>query len=196
MERHELQELHYITHIDNVQSILEHGILSHAHVSRLKHRSVAMPEIQVLRESKPIPGGRRLHEYANLYFCARNPMLYKRRAICDTLCVLRISPEVLDLDGVVVSDQNASSQYARFARAPEGLRIVDRERTFADYWTDSDRIEGWRKKAAKNAEVLVPDRVAPEFIRGAYVVNQSAKERFDALGSHLACQIDRHLFFL
>ena len=46
MQRHELEELHYITPICNIPSILRHGILSHVRAARLLHQSVAMQVIQ------------------------------------------------------------------------------------------------------------------------------------------------------
>jgi len=99
MKRDELQELHFITPIENVPSILELGILSHHRATQLQHRSIAMREIQDRRTSVVVPGaGRKLHEYANLYLCGRNPMLYKRRH--DAICVLAVSTDVLDLPGV------------------------------------------------------------------------------------------------
>ena len=146
MKRDELEELHYITPLSNVLSICQSGILSHRKVKGVGHDSVAMQEIQDRRARVVVPGGRRLHEYVNLYVCARNPMLYKRQARHAELCVLRISPEVLDLPGVVVTDANPSSPYVRFAAAPSGLRIVDREITFAQYWTDQDPIQYFRRK--------------------------------------------------
>jgi hypothetical protein len=196
MNRQDLTELHYITPIANVPSILQHGILSHNRVAALPHDSVAMQEIQDLRENKAIPGARRLHDYANLYICARNPMLYKRLDRHAGLCVLRINTNVLDLPGVIVSDSNAASQYVRFAPAPGGLSIVNRERTFADDWTSPDTIEYYRKKAGKCAEVLVPDRVDPCHIGGAYVSCEEALARFNARARGLAAAINRHVFFL
>jgi len=77
MRREELEELHYISPIVNVSSILTHGILSHRRASKLPHQSVAMPEIQDRRRKVQVPKARPLHEYVNLYICARNPMMYK-----------------------------------------------------------------------------------------------------------------------
>jgi len=79
MNRAGVQELHYITAIANVPSILQHGILSHTLAAQLVHDSVAMPEIQERRKNRQIPGARTLHEYANLYFDAHNAMLSKCR---------------------------------------------------------------------------------------------------------------------
>jgi hypothetical protein len=196
MERNELQELHYIAPICNIPSILQHGILSHTRASRLPHQSVAMEVIQDRRAGVRVPGGRPLHEYVNLYICARNPMLYKRQAQHVTICVLSVSPDVLDLPRVIVTDSNASSEYVRFAPAPDGLRIVDRDQTFAEYWTDQDPIEQWRKKAAKCAEVLVPDRVDPRFVIGVYVSCEQAKRQVEAFGLGLPVNIQQHLFFM
>jgi hypothetical protein len=195
MERHELQELHYIAPICNVPSILEHGLLSNVRAARHRPASVAMQEIQDRRAKVTVPGGRRLHEYVNLYICARNPMMYKLRDQRDRLCVLSVSTDVLDLPGVVVADGNASGAYVRFAAAPDGLAIVDRDRTFAIDWRDSDRMEYWRKKSAKCAEVLVPDRVDPRYLRCAYVWNEEVCQRLQSIADSLQVEVNSHLFF-
>ena len=195
MERSELTELHYLTPIDNMPSILQHGILSHVRATQVRHASVAMEEIQDLRSQVTVPGGRRLHEYANLYVCGRNPMMFKRLAHADQLCVLAISPNVLDLPGVVISDGNAISKYVRFAAAPDGLKIVDRAMTFADDWRNGDQIQYFRKKAAKRAEVLVPDRVETRYLLGAYVVREDVEQRLHAIAPSMAIWVNAHLFF-
>lgn len=59
----DLPELHYITPIENLLSIFEHGILSHSRAEDLDHQSVAMNEVQERRAKVKVPGGRRLHEY-------------------------------------------------------------------------------------------------------------------------------------
>jgi hypothetical protein len=195
VRRDELDELHYIAPLSNVSSIRSLGILSHQSAEKIAHDSVAMQEIQDRRAKVVVPGGRRLHEYVNLYVCARNPMLYKRQGQHVELCILRISPDVLELPGVVVTDANASSPYVRFAAAPDGLRIVDRELTFAEYWTDSNSIQYYRKKSAKCAEVLVPDHLDPQFLMGAYVSCDESLARLNSMGVSVGATIDRHLFF-
>jgi hypothetical protein len=99
MERHELAELHYITPISNLHSILEHGVLSHRRAQAFNPTSVAMQEVQDLRAGRRVPGGLPLHEYANLYICARNPMLFKRLFSRNEICVLSLLPTVVDLGG-------------------------------------------------------------------------------------------------
>jgi hypothetical protein len=85
VNRSDITELHFITAIENLTSILEHGILSNRRAGRLPHRSVAMAEVQNRRRDKRIPGAGLLHDYANLYFDAHNPMLSKCRDQNDTI---------------------------------------------------------------------------------------------------------------
>jgi hypothetical protein len=147
MKRTELNELCYIVPVSSVPSIMERGILSHRRAERVSHQTVALQEVQDRRASVVVPGGRPLHEYANLYICARNPMLRKRSNMHRDICVLRVDVKVIDSPDVVITDSNAASKYARFTPAPAGLAIVDRDRTFATWWTHDDQIEKWRHSA-------------------------------------------------
>lgn len=201
MRRDQLRELHYITPIVNVPSICQRGILCNRLAERHRHQSVAMPEIQARRANKTVPGGQRLHDYANLYFHARNPMLYTRQAQHALLCVLRIDPNVLDLPDVVITSGNAASGYARFFPSPQGLAHLDYDQVFAEYWTHPDNvILEWRHKSAKCAEVLVPGQIAPAFIMGAYVSNVDTearlRESLRAKNLNLDIIIDKRLFVL
>jgi hypothetical protein len=196
MRRDELEELHYITPISNVASILIHGILSHRRTAKLQHESVAMPDIQDRRRIVVVPPGRPLHEYVNLYICARNPMLYKRRGQHSTLTVLRIHTDVLDITGAAIADSNASSGYARFSSSPDGLTLIDRSLVFATYWTHpEDEIAEWRHKAAKCAEVLIPDRVPPRYITGAYVSCEEARDTLASAAPDIEITLNARLFF-
>ena len=126
MNRDDITELHFIAPINNVPSITQFGILSHKLSGQIDHYSVAMPEIQERRKNKQIPGARTLHDYANLYFDAHNPMLSKLRARNDDICILRIDAKVLDLPGVIIADRNAASDWVRFSPLIEGLKAIDR----------------------------------------------------------------------
>lgn len=192
MERSELEELHYITPIENLPSIMQRGLLSHHRAQRYNPLSVASAEIQQKRARKRVPLGRPLHHYVNLYICARNPMLYRLLKQGHRPCVLSVSTTVLDLDGVAVTGENAAADYPRFGNS---LDIVDRERTFAEYWTHEDPAEQWRRKRMKCAEVLVPDRVDSAMIRGAYVCSVTAENNAKKCAPGLPVRIDRDLFF-
>jgi hypothetical protein len=151
-------ELHSIMPIANIGSVMERGILSYEGATKLRHHSVALQPVQDKRDQKQVPGGLKLHQYANLYFHARNPMLFKRKDEALELCVLRISTQVLHLNGTVISDQNAASDYVRFLH-PTQWELLDFDDIYAMNWLHLDTITYWRRKARKCAEVLVPHRV-------------------------------------
>lgn len=189
-------ELQCIMPIDNVPSVVKHGILSYERAAKLTHHSVAMQEIQDRRDVKHVPGGLKLHQYANLYFHARNPMMFKRRGEATNLCVLRVSTAVCGLDGVVFADCNASSDYVRFLH-PSQWRFLDFDDIYAMDWRHpGDAVAYYRHRSRKCAEVLVPHSVKIEMVFGAYVVNGAAAARLTNLNVHLPVTVDPVLFFL
>jgi hypothetical protein len=190
-----VKELHSIMPMANVASVLAHGLLSYERAAKLVHHSVALQAVQDRRDQKQVPGGLKLHQYANLYFHARNPMLYKRLPEVNDLCVLSVSTGVLALPDVVITDQNAASDYVRFY-SPAQWRLLDWDDIFAKDWTHpGDQLAYWRHKSRKCAEVLVPHRVENRFIMAAYVVDATAQARLAALGCALQIVVDSDLFF-
>jgi len=189
-------EFQCIMPMDNIPSVLTHGILSFAAASRLQHTSVALEDAQEKREARQVPRGLWLHQYANLYFHARNPMMSKRRDRAATLCVLRVSTDVLELEGVVLADRNAAGgdRWVRFLH-PRQWRLLDFDRIYSMDWRDTDRFEYYDKKRKKCAEVLVPHCVEPGYLTGAYVVDRPAAGRLRDFGFALPISIDPALFF-
>jgi hypothetical protein len=122
-------------------------------------------------------------------------MMYSLKEQHPSLCVLRVSTDVLDLPGVVVTDRNAASDYVRFGPAPAALALVDRELVFARYWTHGDLIEAWRRKSIKCAEVLVPDRVDAMHVSGAYVSSRASREALIRVAPRMPIAERPDLFF-
>jgi hypothetical protein len=136
-----------------------------------------------------------LHQYANLYFHARNPMMSARRHEASNLCVLRVSTEVFGVNGTVVSDQNAASKYVRFLH-PSQWQVLNFDDIYAWDWRHADdQIAEWRHSSRKCAEVLVPQRVEPRFLTGAYVVDEGAENRLAMCGFALPITVNPVLFF-
>jgi hypothetical protein len=188
-------ELHCIMPIANIPSVLRHGILSYERAAKLPHASVAFEPVQDRRDRKRVPQGLRLHQYANLYFHARNPMLYKRQPEFPSLCVLRVALDVLDHPGTVLTDSNAASYYVRFLD-PSQWRLINFDDVFAVDWRHPDnRARYFQHRSRKCAEVLVPHVVPPSLLRGAYVADNAASAQLVAQASDLPVAIDPLLFF-
>ena len=123
------EELYYITHIDNLQSILEKGILSHARSAQLKleYTSIYNEEVVSIRRNKITPDGKSLWHYANLYFQPRNPMMYSIVNTRDkeNLVVISISNKVLHEHDVLVTDGNAANAPTQFYSQSDGLKSLN-----------------------------------------------------------------------
>jgi hypothetical protein len=199
MTRAQCHELGYIVLFATVPSILQHGILSHNRAAKLEHEDIALADVQDKRAKVIVPtpnGGRRLHDFANVYINARNPMLLKKSDIHHRTAVLRVSSNVLDIPGAVVTDMNAGSNYVHFSAAPNGLSIVDYDRTSAEWWSKhSDQRDIWRHSAQMCAEILVPNVIPAAHITGAFVVNEGAAQKLRALVPGLTVNVNARLFF-
>lgn len=193
---HRVTELHNIMPLRNLASVRLLGILSHKEAARLPHADVSMQEVQEKRDTVTVPNGLALHEYANLYFCARNPMMYKRQSETYNLCVLRVSSDVFTLNGVVFTDQNAASPYVRFYRVQDGIAGMNFDMIYADDWRHpNDQVAYWRHRSVKCAEVLVPNVVEPRFITGAYVYDTSVQGQVAGLWPGLPTVVNKAIFF-
>lgn len=124
-----------------------------------------------------------------LYFDARNVMMYVLDHK-DELAVLRIDSTVMDLPDVVISDRNAASGVAAFYRVGEGIAALDETFVYAAWWNQS--IDARQRRCA---EVLVPDRIDPSFIRGLYVLGPSGEDLCRGVVPSLETTLNPDLFF-
>ena len=191
--------LFYITHMDNVPSILENGILSHANVVErdIDFTPIYDKAIVETRSYLETSAGISLNQYANLYFQPRNPMLFKLaigQRCRDNIAVLGIKPNVLNKKGIFIADGNAASDFSTIYPREKGLKNIDRIRRQVrrEYWTSS-----LASKRKIMAEVLVPECIEPDYIDTFYVANHDTKSHIESLiGTRIPGVVDPHMFFL
>lgn len=164
-----IRELFYITHIANLGSILEKGIFSHQKIvdEKIQYRAIYNEEIVSRRKDKKTPDGKSLWNFSNLYFNARNPMLYRITCEIDIedIAVLGIiSRYVLSLPNIVVTDGNAASDETSFFPSKESTARRIFKKTQMKYWNPYD---GSKRKIM--AECLVPEKISPYWISSIYV---------------------------
>jgi len=192
-----VKSLYYITHINNVRSILERGILSH---QRIENESISFTPIYDAaivgnRRARITPDGKNLWEYANLFFQPRNPMLYRviSERNKDELVILALRPQLLDLPGVLVSTGNAASLLSEVLPAQEGLARLGEIRPIlkSDWWREED---GSKRKIM--AECLVPGAISPEHIHSIYVASEKAVAELRAqIPTRMEIVREPHMFF-
>lgn len=109
--------------------------------------------------------------------------------------MLRVSTKVLNLEGAVISDQNAASDYVRFLH-PRQWQLLDYDAIYAMDWRHPGNPAAYyRHSSQKCAEVLIPHRVEPRFLVGAYVCDELSKKRLENLELALPVALNPVLSF-
>ena len=138
MERVDIDEIHYIAHVDSVPSIMKHGILCRYRVglrTDIQLEEIADPGIVTRRADRKVADGGSLDKYVNLFFNPRNAMLYRLCREYDpaSLAILSIDPSVLDLPGVVITKINAvADDDLRSYNVAESLARLSFDEIFID----------------------------------------------------------------
>jgi hypothetical protein len=191
-----IRELYYITHVDNVPSILKNGILSHSNiVQRCVKFTPIYDECIVSRRKEIItPNGKSLWDFANVFFEARNPMLFRVKCEKDTynLAIIGVDPSVLTLPGIYVTTGNAAhSQSEIIAPTRKAMASILRN-TKREFWSMHD---GSKRKIM--AECLVPDAIPTSYIKAIYVADHDSKLKVEKMNVATSIPVipEPHMFF-
>lgn len=190
LRQQEIRCFWYMTHKDNLHSILKRGILNHYDASRLEPNRIDIsdPEAQKWRETKEPHFKRTIHSYAPLYINPRNPMLYVRRQLRNALLIIEVQPSVLFDSEYLISDGNAASRITTFYRSIEDIDKLPWDVLKANYWTDYE--DGKRKMCA---ELLVFPKIEPQHISVVHCYSRGTKESLGNCGRDVL--VSPKLFF-
>ena len=198
MRKLDVRELFYITHIENIPSILEKGILSHERIAAECVHSAAIydKDIATRRSRKTTPDGKNLWAYTNLYFQPRNPMMY--RVVHEigkaNLAVVGIDKKVLFQPDVFITDGNAANKPTQFYVQSAGLRMLQQQWAVVrkEWWNN---LDGSKRRIM--AECLVPDFINVEHIRSIYVACKNAQALVKEMVGHHPISIvpEPNMFF-
>jgi len=201
MPKHVVKSLYYITHINNLPSILRYGILSHRQVEiqGIPFTPVYNPEIVANREQRLTPDRKSLWDYANVYFQPRNPMLYKVISETDKkdVVIVAVKPQVVDAQGAFISLGNAASSLSPLLDIKSGLQNINGEYWQIinnDWWKTED---GTKRKIM--AECLIPNGIPPTDIHSVYVTSPAVAERIRPVLNEfphpVSVVVEPHMFF-
>jgi O-acetyl-ADP-ribose deacetylase (regulator of RNase III) len=182
LQKADIRSLYYITHVENLPSILQYGILSHGQIESrgITFKPIYDADIVSKRKDKTTPDRKSLWEYANVYFQARNPMMYRvvHEKGRKELAVVGVTAAVVNGDGVLITDGNAAANATGFYRTPKGLKILGDNWSViqAEYWNDRD---GSKRKIM--AESLVPDNISTDHIHTIFVADHETQKTVQGL---------------
>ena len=200
MKRPEITGLYYITHIDNVPSILRMGIFCHERIEteHVEYTRIYDKDIVANRQGIYVPDGRSLWEFANLYFQPRNPMLYRvlNEKSPKEIAIISVQPNILDRLDIYISTGNAAHSSSEILPSGEGRKIIPqiiKDTLMVEYWKAAD---GSKRKIM--AECLVPDMLPVDVIEAIYVESHEVKKRLEPLilSSGIPVIPEPHMYFL
>lgn len=187
---------YYIAHVSNLRSILELGILSHEEVikQQLASKPIYDEKIVSKRQAKLTPAKSSLWTYANVYFQARNPMLYRviHEQSKDSIIVLQISPDIFPSSGAFITDGNAAGSQTIFHPADQnGLKKLDEQTFKRQYWSENDD-----SKRKIMAELLIPQMIPAGKITSIYVATEEARSKVEKISKSIQAIVQPEFFFL
>ena len=185
-------QLYYITHIDNIASMLKHGVLSHQEVLTrdLTYVPIYNKSIVNSRRAKKTPDGKSLWEYANVYFKPRNAMLYqvvaaKQKPIEEIAIIVVDYHWIVSQPGVFISTGNAANNDSEFVPTIPRKRIGEAFAKFGGALALDYGREDNGTKRMMMAECLVPEKIPPDRITAIYTPGRPTADRIMDILRHV-----------
>lgn len=194
--------LFYITHLDNISSILKLGILSHnlAHRNGFVSTDISNQQVNARRNRVDPNLGGNIHDYTPLYFNHKNPMLYNlcKNTDINKLILLKVNPHILLANNVSFSDGNASVRSTKFYNDIKEFNNLNWELINSGSWNHYEFNIKREQRRIMCSEVLAKDKIPPYYINEIFVYSEKTLERIlPMFPNHLGIKVDvnKSLYF-
>ncbi len=181
-----------ITHIDNISYINKYGLVRVDSPQRdPNYVNIGDKKVIDVRASRDVKGYH-LNEYIPFYLGPRSPMLYVIqhgyngvklvKAEDIVYCVIRLDELVKNEVDCIFTDGHALSVLTSFYEKnmlPRIDEIVKYEDVYSSQWNLDSDLD---LKRRKEAELLVKNDLAPQYVKGFVVYNNAAKQRLLDIG--------------
>lgn len=173
--------LYHMTRLENMPSILEHGLLSRKRIeeNNLNFENIANPDILAGRENVQAPHP--LSEYVPFHFFAGNPFDY---GVCRTygsenMVIITIYRSLAQTYDFPVITAHPLNQFAQIYSYRDGISkidwsVLDKEYPERDY-NDNDI------KQKCMAECIVPSKIPTNYFAMIFVYNEAAKAKIQKM---------------
>jgi len=200
MKRTEIRGLYYITHINNVPSILSKGIYCHQRIEaeQIEYTPIYDEGIVTNRHGIYVSDGRSLWDFANFFFQPRNPMLYRvlSEKSSKEIAIISVKPNILDRLDIYIATGNAAHSLSEILPYGDGrkkLSQILKDTLKVEWWNEAD---GSKRKIM--AECLIPNMLSPDSIQTIYVSGHETQEKLEPLirGFNVPVIPEPDMFFL
>jgi hypothetical protein len=178
LDNFKIDYIYHMTDVANLSNILQFGLLSHneAHSKGLNKKDIALQDVNQRRANKKPINGISLHDYVPMYFNPKNPMLYRRKQIQDSIVILAIDRRLIYQNESIFSDGNAASDSTRFYNNISDLIKLNWQCIRHEYWNDF--VDG---KRIKCAETLTHPRIPLKYVRKIHCNSIQTKNMVDRI---------------
>ncbi len=163
-----ISSLDHMTHINNLDSIMRHGLL--AHDNPYKCVDISNLDVNSRRKKQESVYGKSIHEYVPFYFNPRNAMMYKNRE--QDIIILGFDKKLLLKSDVLFTDKNAAASTAKFYNNIDDLEKINVDLLVSSSWNNEPEIV----KQTMMAEVLVPKSVCIEDLVCIYCKDEMKRD--------------------
>lgn len=176
LAKYKIDYIFHMTEISNLPNILKFGLLPHneAHSKGLNKTDIALQDVNQRRANKKPIHGISLHDYVPMYFNPKNPMLFKRKQIQDSIIILAIDRRILYHEKSIFSDGNAASDATRFYNHLQDLEKLNWACIRTDYWNNFQ--DG---KRIRCAETLAHPKIPIKYIKKIHCNSIKTKVALD-----------------
>ncbi len=181
---HQCHCFYYFSLFDNINSILEKGILPKNTVNQLgiNYTSFANVDVQSRRHTRQLnlSGDTRfgIHDFVPVYLTPRSPTLYAVRESQPRFFMCVIDNSILNDHRVsyAFSDGNMANAVTELYVNVDDIEKISWDVIHAAYWTDYD---GGKRR--RNAEFLIRPSIMPEYITEIAVLNSGSKGQLESM---------------
>ena len=179
----DIKGLYHMTSMENLESILQYGLLSHfsAYNFKFNKKDISNSSVQDKRLL--------LHDFVPLYFNPRNPMMFSQKDN-QNIIVLEIDKNILLNSNVKFTDGNAASKDTLFFTDLVNLKRLNWDCINSDYWSHFE--DG---KRIMCSEVLVPKLIKVDSIKKIHLRDTKQLDLIKSANNNLELVITKSFFF-
>lgn len=163
--------LFHMTHVENLDSILQNGLFSHN--AAPTYLDISNPDVNSRRERTDPVHGKSLHDYVPMYFNPRNAMLYeKQMEYRSEVVIIEINRKVCLSNYTLFTERNAAASGCRFVYCLSDLEKFNWSRILSHNWAN-EGIVNVDTKQMMMSECLVQGHVDTANLVAVHTMNTS-----------------------
>lgn len=185
LDCYNIENFYHMTHINNLESILKHGL--YAHNNPYKKVDISDCDVNIRRVKREPIHNKSVHDYVPFYFNPKNHMLSARRNIQDKIVILVIKKDIILNKDALFTDCNASTDSVKFYNDLNNLNKLD----FNCIYDNGYYLKHHNGAKTRMAEVLVPNYVSTNKIEAIICNNFELKNKIH----HINTIVEKSFYF-